>query len=155
MFTKKAESVDQYVQSLSSERREAIKAVRAIILNNLPHGFVETMNRGMISYEVPRSTFPNTYNKKPLTLAGLVSTKTQLSLYLMSVYSDPKTYKWFQNRYKASGKKLDMGKSCVHFKRADDLPLDLLGETIALFTVEEYIRIHENARKVATKRKGK
>ena len=155
MFTNKAESVDEYIQSLTPERRETIEAVRTIILKNLPRGYVETINWGMISYEVPLSTYPNTYNKKPLSLAGLASTKTQFSLYLMSVYSDPKTYKWFQNRYKASGKNLKMGKSCVHFKRAEDLPLKLIGETVCLFTVEEYIRLHENVRNGASKRKGK
>ncbi len=155
MFTRKAESVDEYIRSLTPERRETIEAVRTIILTNLPRGYVETINWGMLSYEVPLSTYPNTYNKKPLSLAGLASTKTQFSLYLMSVYSDPKTYKWFQSRYKASGKILKMGKSCVHFKRAEDLPLKLIGETVGLLTVEEYIRLHENARTGATKRKRK
>jgi len=155
MFTNKAESIDEYIRSLTPERHVTIRTVRAIILKNLPRGFVETMNWGMITYEVPLSTYPNTYNKKPLSLAGLAAGKTQFSLYLLSVYFDPKTSKWFQQRYKASGKKLAMGKSCVHFKRAEDLPFDLIGETVKLFSVEEYIQLHEKARKGVTERKGK
>ncbi len=85
MFTSKADSVYEYIRSLTPDRREIIEAVRTIILTNLPRGYVETINWGMISYEVPLSTYPNTYNKKPLSLAALASTKTQFSLYLISV----------------------------------------------------------------------
>ena len=102
---------------------------------------------GMISYIIPLEEYPNTYNGAPLGIAALAAQKNYNSLYLMSVYGDPKTEKWFKDRYARSGKKLDMGKSCVHFKKAEDLPLDLIAEAIARVSKEEYIEKYEQVRK--------
>jgi len=147
MVSSKAKTVSDYLQSLPADRRGPIRKVRDLILKNLPRGYVETMNWGMISYEIPLERFPHTYNKQPLNLAGLASQKNYMTIYLMNVYADPKTTKWFHERYKASGKKLKMGKSCVYFNKIEDLPLDLIGEAVALCSVEEYIERYERIKK--------
>jgi len=145
MVQSKAKTVEQYLKELPADRREAIAAVRKVILRNLPKGYEEAMNWGMITYEIPLKTYPKTYNGQPLCLAGLASQKNFMTLYLMTVYGHKETEKWFKQRYKASGKKLDMGKSCVHFRKLDDLPLELIGEVIAKVPVENYIRFYEKA----------
>ena len=147
MVSSKAKTVEAYLTELPPERREAVEKLREVILANLPDGYQESMNWGMISYEIPLERYPDTYNKQPLALAALASQKNYISLYLMNVYGDPATEKWFTERYKASGKKLDMGKSCVRFKKLDDLPLDLVGEVIAMTSVGEYLRRYEAVKK--------
>ena len=147
MVKSNAKTVEEYLQELPPDRHEAISKVRQVILKNLPKGYVESMNWGMISYEIPLERYPTTYNKQPLSLAGLASQKNNMTVYLMSVYADPATTKWFHARYKASGKKLDMGKSCVHFKKLDDLPLEVIGEAIGRVSVEQYIERYEQSRK--------
>lgn len=147
MVRSEAKTVQQYLETLSPDRREAIAAVREVILANLPAGYVESMNWGMISYEIPLTRYPKTYNKQPLVVAGLASQKNYMSLYLMSVYADKATEGWFHERYRASGKRLDMGKSCVHFRKLDNLPLDLVGEVIRRCSVEQYIERYEMSRR--------
>jgi hypothetical protein len=100
---------------------------------------------GMIGWYIPLERFPNTYNGQPLGLAALASHKNYMSLYLNSVYGDPRTEAWFKDRYAASGKRLDMGKSCVRFRRLDDLPLDVIGDTIARVDLESYVAWYEKA----------
>ncbi len=151
MVSSKAKTVDQYLQELPAEKRVAIAEVRKVVLKYLPKGYKEAMLWGMISYIIPLEEYPNTYNGAPLGIAALAAHKNYNSLYLMSVYGDPKTKKWFKDRYAKSGKKLDMGKSCVHFKKAEDLPLDLIAETIALVPKEAYIKHYEAARKLTKK----
>jgi hypothetical protein len=138
-----ATSIDDYLAGLPADRRAALSTVREVILKNLPQGYRETMAWGMISYGIPLDRYPNTYNKQPLALAALASQKNYISLYLMTVYGSREVEKWFKERYQASGKKLDMGKSCVHFRKADDLPLDLVGEVIGRVSVDEYIQQYE------------
>ncbi len=131
MATPEHTSVDAYLASLAPDRREALEAVREVVLANLPDGFEEGMAYGMIGWYVPLSRFPDTYNGQPLGLAALASQKHYLSLYLNTVYGDPETERWFRDRWASTGKRLDMGKSCVRFRRLEDLPLDVIGETIA------------------------
>ena len=138
-----AKTVKEYISSLPSERLQAIEAVRKVILDNLPSGYIESLNWGMISYEIPLETYPNTYNKQPLQYAALASQKYYMSLYLMNTYWDKVIEEWFIEKYKASGKKLNMGKSCVRFKKLTDLPLDLIAETIARTSVDDFIRHYE------------
>ena len=142
-----AKTVQEYLAALPAERREGLGAVREVILRNLPEGYEETMNWGMISYEIPLSRYPTTYNKRPLLMAALASQKQYMSLYLMSVYGDKETETWFKAQYEASGKKLNMGKSCLYFSKAVDLPLDLVGEVIRRSTVEAYLERYERARR--------
>jgi hypothetical protein len=147
MVRSAAATVEEYLQELVPDRREEIQAVRELVLDNLPPGYVETMNWGMITYEIPLERYPETYNKQPLMYAALASQKRYLSLYLMCVYSHQESRIWFEERFKASGKKLDMGKSCVRFRRVEDLPLDLIAETVAGTSVEDYIRFYEASRR--------
>jgi len=146
MVSSKAETVDDYFAELPDDRRDAIAEVRDVILENLPDGFVEAMNWGMISYEVPLERYPETYNGKPLMYAALASQKNHMAVYLTSVYVDGETENSFRTAYEATGKKLDMGKSCVRFKSIDQLPLELIGRVIAGTTVDELIDIYERSR---------
>lgn len=152
MVSSKAKTVAQYLKDLPPDRRKAISAVRKVILENLPKGFEEGM-QGMITYYIPLKDFPETYNGDPLWIAGLASQTNYMALYLNSVYSDPETADWFKARYKATGKRLDMGKSCVRFKKLEDLPLDLIGETIASTSKEELIKLYIDARKTDKRKK--
>ena len=104
------------------------------------------MNWGMITYQVPLETFPDTYNGQPLMYAGLASQKNYMAVYLSAVYPDPESLEAFQDAYRATGKKLDMGKSCVRFKTLDDLPLELIGETIASVSAEEFVETQKTLR---------
>lgn len=150
----KAKTVEEYLAELSPDRREAINAVRKVILDNLPAGFEETMQYGMISYVVPFKLFPAGYHcdpSQPLCFAGLASQKNHMSLYLMTVYGHKETKNWFVKAYKATGKKLDMGKSCVRFKKHEDLPLEVIGQAIARVPVDKYIKAYQDARQEAEK----
>jgi hypothetical protein len=143
MVSSNAATVAEYLKELPGDRRKAITEVRKVIRANLPKGYEEAMAWGMIGYGIPLKRYPNTYNKQPLALAGLASQKNYMTLHLMSVYGDSESR--FREEYRATGKKLDMGKSCVHFKKVDDLPLDLIGRTIASVSVDEYIALYERA----------
>ena len=146
MARSSAQSPEEYLAALPPERREAISAVREAVLRNLPDGFEEGMEFGMIAWYVPLDRFPYTYNGHPLGLAGLASQKQYMSLYLNTVYGDPQLADWFRDRYAQSGKRLDMGKSCVRFRSLDDLPLDVIAETIARTPVDQYIERYQEAR---------
>lgn len=136
-----------YVKSLPAERRAAIGRVRDVILENLPKGFEEIVDFGMLTYVVPLQRYPVTYNGHPVAVAALASQKNYMALYLMCVYGSTPHARWFKSAYKKSGKKLDMGKSCVRFKSIDDLPLDVLGQAIARVSVDELLRFYEKSRK--------
>ena len=152
MVKSDAATVEAYLAELPPDRREAISEARRTILANLPDGYEERMSFGMIGYVVPLSRYPDTYNKEPLALAALASQKRHMAVYLNNVYGDPATLEWFTAAYAASGKRLDMGKSCVRFKRLADLPLDVIGETIARTSLEDFIAFYESARSKAKRR---
>jgi uncharacterized protein YdhG (YjbR/CyaY superfamily) len=139
-------TVDQYLAALPDDRLHALEEVREIILANLPDGYEEVMNWGMITYQVPLSAYPNTYNKKPLMYAALASQKNHMAVYLSSIYSSEETATTFEEQYRATGKRYDVGKSCVRFRKIDDLPLDLIGRTIAATPPDAYIAMYEEAR---------
>ncbi|UCG88845.1 MAG: DUF1801 domain-containing protein [Gemmatimonadota bacterium] len=141
-----ATTVTQYLAELPEDRRQAIEQVRQVIRENLPDGFEEAMNWGMITYQVPLQRYPNTYNKQPLTYAALASQKNHMAVYLSGIYSSEKARKDFEKAYKATGKRFDVGKSCVRFRKTDDLPLGLIGQTIASMRVEDLIAVTEKAR---------
>ena len=129
-----------------------MEEVRGVILANLPEGYEETMQYGVVSYVVPLETFPDTYNKQALAIASLASQKQYMSLYLMGVYGDKKTEEWFVREYEKSGKRLDMGKSCVRFRHASDLPLELIAEVISRVPVKDYIALYQKSRAAPTRR---
>lgn len=153
MVSSKAKTVAEYLKELPADRRKEIEAVRKVIKQHLPKGFEEGMLYGMIGYYIPLKDYPETYNGQPLGLASLAAQKNYMTVYLNNIYSDSDIEKWFKQRYKASGKKLDMGKSCVYFNKADDLPLDLIGEVIGMNSKKEFLRMYEDARKSSTRRK--
>lgn len=155
MAASPAKTVDEYLGSLPPDRRDAVEAVRKVILENLPPGFEEGMQYGMLSYLVPFSRYPETYNGQPLTVAALASQKGYMAVYLMSVAGSPELTRWFENAYRATGKKLDMGKSCVRFKRLEDLPLDLVGEAIGKVGVDDFIVMQEAIRSPPKKASSK
>lgn len=147
MASSNAKTVDEYLAELPGDRREAIETVREEILRNLPEGYEETMQYGMIGYVIPLSRYPDTYNKQPLGVAALASQKNYMSVYLHNVYADADSEQWFTEEYKKTGKKMDMGKSCVRFRKLDDLPVELIGEAVARTPVEEFIRLYEESRR--------
>ena len=151
MVSSKATTVSAYLAALPADRRAALSAVRKTILANLPDGFEEMMQHGYINYSVPLARFPDTYNKQPLSLAALASQKSHLALYLMGVYDD-ESRRWFEAGWRKTGKKLDMGKACVRFQKLEDLPLDLIGTTIARFGVDDYIERYLRLRPPAAKK---
>lgn len=139
MASSSASTVAGYLKELPADRRAVISKVRSVIRKHLPKGYKEGMMFGMIGYFVPLSVLPDTYNKQPLIYAGLAAQKNNYALYLMAVYGDPAMEKWWKAAYKASGKRLDMGKSCVRFKSLDQLPLDVVGECIARVPLATYL----------------
>lgn len=142
-----AQTVTEYLDDLPPERLEAIETVREVILANLPEGFEEAINWGMIAYQVPLSRYPDTYNKQPLLMAALASQKNHMAVYLTGVYADDNSRDEFISAYRETGKRLDMGKSCVRFRKIDDLPVELIGEAIARFSVDEFIDLNERVRR--------
>ena len=142
----KAASVDQYLYELPDDRRIILQQVRGEILKNLNPGFEELMNWGMISYEVPLETYPDTYNNQPLQFAALASQKQYVSVYLMNVYQDAGLKQYLLNGFRKIGKKPNMGKSCVRFRQIHDIPLRVIGEIIGKTTVDDFIRTYEKSR---------
>ena len=147
MQNKTAKTAEEYLDALPAERRDAIAVVRSVIRKHLPKGYGEFVSGGMLSYGIPLSRFANTGNGQPLCYAALAAQKNYCSLYLMSVYADAKQEGRLRDGFKKAGKKLDMGKSCVRFKSADDLPLDVVGDLIGSVPADKWIEIFEKSRK--------
>jgi hypothetical protein len=141
-----AASVEEYLASLPEERRTSISAVRDVVNEHLPAGYVETMTFGMIGWVIPLEDYPDTYNRQPLAIASLASQKNHMALYLMGLYASEPEVEWFRQQYAERGMKLDMGKSCVRFKRLDQVPLDVIGEVIEKVPPAAYIERYEAAR---------
>jgi len=148
-MTSDAKTPDAYIQSLPEDRKEAVTHLRKVILENLPKGFSETMGYGMLGYVVPHTIYPDGYHCKPetpLPFMNIASQKNFIAVYHMGVYAKKELLDWFVNEYpKYSKRKLDMGKSCIRFKKMDDIPYQLIGELSAKMTVKEWIDIYENA----------
>ncbi len=138
--------VEEYLDELPEDRREAISTIRDVINEHLPDGYEETMAFGMIGWSVPLSTYPDTYNGEPLGVVALASQKRHMAVYLTGVYADEGLEDWFRAQYADRGLKLDMGKSCVRFNRLEQLPLDVLGEVIRRVPPERLIAHYEAAR---------
>lgn len=135
-------TVESYLKSLPADRRTAIEAVRAVMLKNLDSDYEEGMQYGMIGYFVPHRVFPQGYHcdpSQPLCFAGLASQKNHMSVYLMCIYGDEREAAWLTSEWKKTGKKLDMGKSCIRFKKLDDLPLALIGEAVRRVPAKAYV----------------
>lgn len=139
-------AVKAYLASLPDERREAIAQVRRVIVDNLPKGYQEGTAMRMLVYFVPLSVLPDTYNGQPLWYAALASQKNHMAVHLMALYGDKKTEAWFRSEVRARGKKLDMGRSCIRFKRIEDLPLDLIGDVVRKHPMAQWVSLYEQAR---------
>ncbi len=144
-----AQSVQQYLENLPEERKEPIEKLRKIISENLPNGFEEQLSYGMIGYVVPKSIYPKGYHctpELPLPFLNIASQKNSINLYHMGIYADEKLLHWFQEEFpKHSKKKLDMGKSCMRFKKPEDIPYELIGELARKMTPKDWIEKYENA----------
>lgn len=148
-----AKTIQQYLAEMPPERREAIEKVRETILKNLPSGYEEALNWGMITYQVPLEVYPDTYNKKPLMYAALANQKNHMSVYLTAIYMDEKLNQDFEKSYRETGKRYDVGKSCVRFRKLDDLPLPVIADSIRSMEMDEFI--NRNRRLSARKSKKK
>lgn len=144
-----AVTVDEYIASLPEERVGAIYKLRKVIHKNLPKGFKEEMSYGMIGYVVPHKLYPQGYHcdpKLPLPFLNIASQKNFIAVYHMGIYASPALLKWFTDAHaKASAKKLDMGKSCMRYKKPEDIPYDLIGELAGKMTPQDWIELYETA----------
>lgn len=142
-----AKTVEAYLDSLPLDRKEALMQLRKVILKNLPKGFSETMGYGMMAYVVPHSLFPAGYHcdpKLPLPFINLASQKNFIALYHMGIYAYPPLLNWFTAEYpKHSSSKLDMGKSCIRFKKTETIPYELIGELVSKMSVEQWIKMYQ------------
>jgi hypothetical protein len=143
----KAATPEEYIAQIPEERKAAFTKLRKVIKKNLPKGFSEGTAYGMMGWSVPHSLYPPGYHcdpKLPLPFIGIASQKNFIAVYHMGVYADPKLLKWFTAAHaKASPKKLDMGKSCMRYKKSEDIPYDLIGELASKITPDEWIAIYE------------
>jgi uncharacterized protein YdhG (YjbR/CyaY superfamily) len=146
MASSAATTVEQYLAELPPESRDVMAAMRALVLAHLPAGYEERMNWGMISYELPLERYPNTYNKQPLAYAALAAQKRHYALYLNCVYGVEAREAALREAFAAAGKQLDMGKSCVRFKRLDQLELGALAAAIAATPPDAFIAQYEASR---------
>jgi len=147
-----AQAIEKYLSALPDDRRTAIEAVRKTVRAHLPRGYEEVFGSSMIFWQVPMSVYPDTYNGLPLMYAALASRKTYMTLYLVSAYASPRVAAELKRGFEKSGKKLDLGKSCVRFKNLDDLALDAIGTAVAAFSVSEFVK-HARAAHSKTRRK--
>ena len=142
----KAPTPEAYLSELPPERADFVARLRDLINANLPDGYAERMNWGMISWEVPAERYPDTYNGQPLVYAGLAAQKNYTALYLNCVYASEERTERLKAQWAASGRKLDMGKSCLRFKRGQDVPEEVLAQTIRSIPVDRFIAEHEAGR---------
>lgn len=146
-MTSNANTPQEYLEQLPEDRKEAVNKLRNVIVENLPKGFAEGMNYGMLGYYVPHSIYPAGYHcnpKDPLPFMGLASQKNSVNFYHMCIYANKELHDWFVGEYpKYSKKKLDMGKSCMRFKKIEDIPFQLIGELVAKISVEDWIATYE------------
>jgi len=138
-----ATTVDEYLAALPDDRRETVAEIRQLIRKNLPKGYEEAVTSGMLTYQVPLERYPDTYNGQPLAYLALASQKNYCALYLMGAYMEPSLVEKLKDAFAKAGKKMDMGKSCLRFRSADDLPLDGVGKVIAAIPPAKFIAMHE------------
>lgn len=148
-----ANSPKEYIDKLPEDRKKAVSKLRSTIKKNLPKGFKETMSYGMIGYVVPKTIYPKGYHcdpELPLPFMNIASQKNFIALYHSGIYADQNLLKWFQSEYPKHAKaRLDMGKSCIRFKKLDDIPYDLIGKLTGKISCDEWIQIYE--RNIKTK----
>lgn len=157
MSTKKPETVTEYIAGLSKDRREFVSSLREVVTDNLQDGFEEGIQYGMIGYYVPHSLYPSGYHcdtSQPLPYTHIASRQSYVALYSFCVYGNAKLEAWFRKEWAKTGLKLDMGKSCIRFKKPSDAPLDLIGRLIAKVSVDDFISDYERNIKPDDKKRG-
>ena len=147
MVSSRAATVEEYLEELPEERRAVVSRVLEVVRRNLPAGYEEAMSYGMIGWGVPLARYPDTYNRQPLAYAALAAQKNHYALYLMGAYAEPAQQERLEAAFREAGKKMDMGKSCLRFRSADDLPLEAVGEVIASTPPARFIELYEAARR--------
>jgi len=147
----KAATPEKYLKDLPADRKVPVMRLRETVMKNLPKGFKEVMSYGMLGYVVPHELYPQGYHcdpKQPLPFANIASQKHFIAFYHMGLYMNPKLLKWFTEEYpKQSTAKLDMGKSCIRFKKAEHIPYELIGDLVKKISVDEWIKIYEGVLK--------
>lgn len=142
-----ADNVDEYLEKIPQDRKKPMTKLRNTIVENIPEGFQETISYGMIGYVVPHSIYPKGYHcdtKLPLPFINIASQKNYIALYHLGLYANQQLLIWFQEEYKKVSKyKLDMGKSCIRFKKIDNIPYELIGELVSKISVEQWIKLYE------------
>lgn len=148
MYENTSKIVKEYLENISEDRKPYINRLRKTILENIPKGFEEQLSYGMLGYVVPLKTYPDGYHCKPelpLPFVNLASQKNFIALYHMGIYTNKEVYDWFVKEYpKHSKYKLDMGKSCIRFKKMEDIPFDLIAKLMQKYTVQDWVEIYEN-----------
>ena len=139
-------TIPEFLAQLPPERRREVERVRALIRQHLPPGYEESISKSLLVYQVPLTRYSDTYNRQPLWYVALASEKSYLSLHLMSVYADAAQLQRLKDGFEAAGKKLDMGKACIHFQTADDLALDVIGSLVASVPLDRWVDIARSAR---------
>lgn len=145
-MNKDAKTVEEYLGALPEERQEMVQTLRSAVKSRLPAGFQETMQYGMISFVVPSERFPDTYNKQPLAIISIGNQKNYVSLYLMSHYGDAEAANWLKESFRDAGKRLDMGKSCLRFRKSDDIPVEVISQAAGRLSVDEFVQMYEASR---------
>jgi Domain of unknown function (DU1801) len=140
-------AVSAWLESLPEDRRPDLERVRNVVRKNLPAGYEEVVTKNMLVYQVPLKRYPDTYNGHPLMYIALASQKNYLVLHLMRVYADAAQQQKLKQAFKTAGTRLDMGKACIRFKRADDLAMDAIGDIVASTPVDRWVEIAESARR--------
>lgn len=146
MVQSEATTVDEYLDELEPERREVVLAVLETIRASIPDAYEEGVLWGMVNWYIPLERYPDTYNDQPLSVAALAAQKRHFAVYLNWIYADPELREEFEERYRESGRRMDVGKSCVRFRKLEDLPLELIGWAVAQVSVEEYIERYKASR---------
>jgi uncharacterized protein YdhG (YjbR/CyaY superfamily) len=147
MARSQAKTPEEYLAELPESRREIVSSIRDVILENLPEGFQEKMNWGMIAYEVPLDRYPDTYNGQPLMYMALAAQKNHYAVYSSGVYMSPEGEEWVKEEFRKAGKKLDMGKSCIRFRTLEEVPLEVIGKIARGHSVEDFLAGFEAARR--------
>jgi hypothetical protein len=148
-----AKTVPEYIAALPVAQQRVVRQLRAFVRKHLPKGYKEAIDWGVITYAVPLTTLPDTYNGRPLCYAAIAAKKKAYTIYLMAPYGNPAQKKWMAEEFKKRGKKLNMGGSCLHLKSLDDIPLDVVGKVIASVPVDKYIAHYRETRKKTAKGK--
>lgn len=151
-----ANNVDDYLAQLPEDRLEMVEALRKVILKNIDKPFEEGIQYGMVGYYLPHTAYPDGYHcnpDEPLPFASIASQKNNVSLYLFCIYTDPDTQAWFVEEWKKTGKRLDMGKSCIRLKKLEDIPLALIGKLFKRIKAKDFVRAYEEARAQTKSRK--